>query len=139
MENNRPIKFRALINKRFQNEGKWLYFNLEDLFQDEAIGQYTYNIDSIVHKTICQWTGLVDKKDTPIYEGDIVRYSNLTGDLTLINIVKFEDGTFTLDEAWDDGDHDWRSMENYSKWDMEVIGDIFSNPELLHNDNANEK
>ena len=34
-------------------------------------------------------------------------------------------------EKWKDGTYDWYSLENHYSGDLEVVGNIYENPELL--------
>ena len=79
--------------------------------------------------TVGQFTGLTDKNGQRIFEGDIAKV--LQGKDKDIAYVGFENGAFmlypktgniyerTLWEYW------------YNDWDVEVIGNITDNPELL--------
>lgn len=74
----RQIKFKA---KRLDN-GKWVegYFYAEcgntyiiENRQEESMlnRNITYEVD---HSTVCQFTGLKDTNDVPIFEGDIIDF-----------------------------------------------------------------
>ena len=74
-----------------------------------------------------QCTGLKDKNEKLIYEGDIVRVDSKVyyiDPLTLV--VGFHNGAFMV------GD---RFIDNNSKF-MEIIGNIHENPELLEDNNV---
>ena len=76
---------------------------------------------------LMQSTGLLDKNDREIFEGDLLR------DSESIVIVKFKDGEFIVDYRNMVGE--WRnygSLFSYLKdFEGEVIGDIYQNPELV--------
>lgn len=69
-----------------------------------------------------QWTGLVDKKGKEIYEGDFIQPR-------LRDEVVFERGTFGVHTFIG-----WRPL--YSFEVLEVVGNIYENPELVRKYNA---
>ena len=73
---------------------------------------------------ILQYTGLKDKNGKEIYEGDVVKFSGTVCD-TAICAVEFHEGRFIfrLDEFSHRDIMGWRNVE--------VLGDIYENPELL--------
>lgn len=79
--------------------------------------------------TLCQYTGLTDKKGDNIWKNDICIIENGTLDE--------EDGYFVC--KWDDetaryvldGDGLFIDFDNVDTLDVEVVGNIFDNPELM--------
>ena len=80
---------------------------------------------------LMQFTGLTDKNRKEIYEGDIVRWNAAApgrdADWEIYRVV-FEDASFRCksispEPTWYDGD----TVDG----DLEVIGNIYENPELL--------
>ncbi len=69
-----------------------------------------------------QYTGLEDKNDVEIYEGDI---AVIAGKAWLIKITSYG----ALGSRIDGGMDNW----NITEWadEMEIIGNIYENPELL--------
>jgi hypothetical protein len=66
-----------------------------------------------------QFTGLCDEIGTPVYEGDIIRLSEL-----VVDHIVFRDGQFTLYKALaHEASHFIRNGR--------IIGNIYKNPELL--------
>ena len=127
----REILFRG---KRLDN-GAWETGSLVIVRMDCHDAQY-YIADKMTGyhtpvdpSTVGQYTGLKDKNGKRIFEGDVAKV--LQGKDKDIAYVGFENGAFmlypktgniyerTLWEYW------------YNDWDVEVIGNITDNPELL--------
>ena len=88
------------------------------------------NLWSAIAK-IQQFTVILDENGVEIYEGDIVKYRRgfdvERESRELISYIKFQNGAFGFDMK---GFNDmFMSLENDS--DIEVIGNIFENSELL--------
>jgi len=69
------------------------------------------------------FTGLKDKNGKEIYEGDIV------GEEGIVYLVEFEDGMFEL--AHGTPLIDWIYARERQGLEIEIIGNIHENPELL--------
>lgn len=111
----REIKFRAWDGVDFMTSP----FTLQDI--QNRIVQFTTDVP------IMQYTGLHDKNGKEIYEGDIVKTG--TDKLMVISWSK-KHASFVIDR---DG---WAFVhyfgEAFDSDDCEVIGNIYQNPELIH-------
>ena len=124
----REIKFRGLNSK-----GAWIYgmptYDMKYMFEHESINSVdNYEIDP---KTVGQYTGLKDKNEKEIYEGDIVISKC---DVSVLYVVKFgqymySDACFFLEEISDINP----PLRFFSRGieQTEIIGNIYQNPELL--------
>ena len=96
-------------------------------------------------ETVCQFTGLYDKNGDEIYEGDIVDWTffytsgGLQGvvekDITLRGVIKWGTAGFVF-EVWrnDFENAGWygiASLNFDSTSDIEIVGNIYDNPELV--------
>ena len=79
------IKFKA----KQLNSGKWFYGDLVHIGNRVCIGgdHIKDGITDVDHYTVCQFTGLKDTNDVPIFEGDIIDFDG-EGE------VVFKDGAF---------------------------------------------
>lgn len=112
----REIRFRIwdYHNKKFVEVREWKLFNNWDYYVVELTGHH-----------IQQYTDLKDKNGQDIYEGDLIDYLN---DDEFYEVI-FYFGKFKLEriDGMGCGDFDEQNIQR----NMEVIGNIFENPELL--------
>lgn len=75
---------------------------------------------------LMQYTGLKDKNGVEIYEGDIIKYQFSPNSSAVTKVYyQQEECRFAADDG---GDKGWAL---YDDSDLEVIGDVYKNPELL--------
>jgi uncharacterized phage protein (TIGR01671 family) len=136
----REIKFRA----QDIASNKWLFGDLRHHKDDVCIfEQGGAKGEQVKRETVGQYTGLKDKNDKPIYEGDIVEcvswneyFTNpATGEVMQPfrrkMYVDFRKGGFKMVEPMPYGieAREWDIIYN---GDIEIIGNIHDNPELLN-------
>ena len=150
---NREILFRG---KRVDN-GEWVcgypfpgigQFDSEKWFVTEIQGHgnascsNTYRVDP---STVCQFTGLTDKNGVKIFEGDIIEAQ--TQDTKRLRNAEVRFGEFAdinsdEDECYIgfyivfDGIFTTAGQLKECSNSIEVIGNIFDNPELLEENNT---
>lgn len=112
----REIKFRA-----------WMYRKmLYNVFPTGKNGECYSFISNLYYKcdhNIMQYTGLKDKNGKEIYEGDILEYTTEISSKKTIGKVEFYNGCFVVGRPKD---------YIYIIDNIEIIGNIYENPELLN-------
>jgi uncharacterized phage protein (TIGR01671 family) len=148
----REIKFRG---KRVDN-GEWVYGAVLETSMSGvyiigtkkrtrpsrtgiSIGDIVWQHE-VMPETVGQFTGLHDKSGKEIYEGDIVTaswydYDEPNHDTT--GEVIFAEGWMAY-TIWDEENKIMSELNGQGcyKWDIEVIGNIHENPDLLEVPNA---
>lgn len=138
---NREIVFRG----KSINGGKWLYGYLgeakgkvlQSIYKEKVIFEnlewfntdnfgYVVNDYMVVEETIGQFTGLYDRNQKPIYEGDIVQWEECVADYTFI--------TQKSEVFYSENSASFEPLNEFDYCDFEVIGNIHDNKELLNED-----
>lgn len=122
---------RYLFRGKRIDTGEWVY-GLPSCDEDgeieeiEVWSEDDINFYSVDPSTVCQCTGLKDKNGKLIWENDIVSYCDCTKEDYVISLEQnkacFEYQQYSC------------SMMNFdelSSCEVEVIGNVFDNPELL--------
>lgn len=135
---NREMLFRAKhIHAMDSNEhlnGTWVHGYLSDknYINDKSLeGEFLVD-----ENTICQYTGLTDKNGKKIFEGDIVRYGEICGEVKFglhesnWQICKYNQGFYI--EFPEEGLY--RKELGYYENKVVVIGNIYDSPKLLEDE-----
>jgi len=113
----REIKFRAWIPKPSES---YMYYSIECTTLEEFFSRVEF-----ADYDIMQFTGLKDKNGVDIYEGDIVKTK-----FGSIYNVDFVGGCFILAVK----EIEYYSFTKNIAKQLEVIGNIYENPELIRSD-----
>lgn len=136
MREIREVIFRG---KRMDN-GKWVkgYLYITHIGSHE-IGSYDAEINierltfDVIPETVGQYTGLTDKNGVKIFEGDIVSLVKHDG---LIYKVVYVPCRYELVNS---KGVNCFVLDIYKSENIEVIGNIYDNPELLGGENNGSK
>lgn len=137
----REIQFRGkAINREncyhrteYKN-GEWVYGLVTKLYDEqfENLPAKMTDINGISnieidYKTIGQYTGMLDKNGDKIFEGDIVDFSDRS-DGDGYGVVRYDENETEFEFEYD---NIYRSLGSYYPKNIEVIGNIYDNPEFL--------
>lgn len=134
----REIKFRAKVKHHdpmTNPENGWVEgYYFQDLTQCE-MRHYIFQPPcswEVIPETVGQFTGLLDKNRTEIYEGDII-FSQKCGCRAVLHEIKYniDYAMFIAKPKGWDFDFCQISKDWIDKYGKEVIGNVFDNPELL--------
>lgn len=130
----REIKFRAWDKEK----RKWIYLGMSSMLaitDDGHLRQFYSTDRGLGHKeyenpyVLLQFTGLRDKTGREIYEGDVVK-EVFDEKMRVCEVAWNNEGAaFELDDGtWKGG---LETPEGYELNPLEVIGNIYENPDLL--------
>lgn len=125
----REILFRGKCNEACKYNGQWIegFYGEDDgkpiIVRNTGPG-FGYFCEP---NSIGQYTGLTDKDDRKIFEGDIIK---ICGQHSCFDKVEFLDGLAGF-YAVNDDIHIPAELATLKKNFIEVIGNIYDNPELL--------
>ena len=129
---NRQIIFRG---KRLDN-GEWVYGDLEYNRAKNIARIHTYDNNGeylmqhlVKPDSVGQFTGLTDKNDSPIYDGDIVEAYDLDEELAFMGAVRYAlpDAAFGIDKGTG------ASLEPFEgNMTYKVVGNFHDNIESLN-------
>ncbi|MGQ7595147.1 YopX family protein [Streptococcus suis] len=127
-------KFRG-VSISDNNKGQWMYGNLI------IDGNYAYIVNGVIecndqYITIAEWcpvepktigasTGLFDKNGQEIFEGDVVNIFD-----EKLSKIYFSEGAFCVDVL-----NGGTPLHVYLSEHLELIGNIYENPELVEANN----
>lgn len=122
----REIKFRAWDkeNKKMMKVSSLSLENKEIAVRENR----TYHFFRMKNLELMQYTGLKDKNDKEIYEGDIVVLNNIENDNMCI--VRYEHSSYRL-EGWSLRE----DLSNVEDRFLEVVGNIYESKNLLEENN----
>lgn len=99
---------------------------------------------AVIPETVGQFTGLTDKNGKKIFEGDIVCTRYGTGEICCSGDVQFSHGVYGAEWLGNKKNKSmvggWGQLHNLRRFDddiindIEVIGNIYDNPELLEDE-----
>lgn len=99
------------------------------------LGDYDGVMTCVNPETICQYTGLTDKNGNKIWENDVCYYDDM--DVCVVRFGEYDNNTghkhVGFYTAWRKYKYMFRSDIGFwvKERELEVIGNIFDNPELL--------
>lgn len=139
----REILFRG---KRISN-GKWVkgFYLKSPEFDNQETAVITSDKPRVPHyiskETVGQYTGLTDNNGKKIFEGDIVKFGKYTFQIifSVGSFALYDEQGLMIAKIGGVNDHCYSLMDLYVKccweelwaYDIEVIGNIHDNPELL--------
>lgn len=134
LDNGEWIIGSLIQNPFFKGVRSWISSEQEDKTRLKSISrtQALWNSIEVDSTTICQCTGLKDKNGNLIWENDIVEYRDCTTEHYVI-AYEYDKACFEYQQY----SCSMMNFEELSGCEVEVVGNIFDNPELLESEESN--
>ena len=141
----REIKFRVLIDREMYYQDKYEAYgdNLSsiDICKETITINSFYNYEDVYRfedeeVKLMQYTGVKDKNDKEIYEGDIVLIKLDETSTWHKTVVGFKKGAFIADLI-DKEDYVYIFHHGFTGDDFEIIGNVYENKNLLEENKWN--
>lgn len=129
---------------RFRNVRNQVYTAIIQICDDETKECDIQDLVPVLDETICEFTGLTDKNGNKIFEGDILSFTVFdynNNDIQYKGVVKWSDTEklATRFMIWHDNENEYYGNDgafdfdwvHYQDSEIEIIGNIYDNPELL--------
>ena len=113
---------REVLFRGKTKQDDWVYGQYCELTDGKRIISCIYYKGEIIKKTLGQYTGLTDRNEKKIFEGDIVEYKDEYGKI----VYHDNEAMFVIEfDTW------CTDFDHITGNEIEVIGNIHDNPELL--------
>lgn len=127
----RILKYRAWIKDKHKMEKvSSITFLTNNSYTISTDNLDLYDFYSYAEYVLMEFTGIKDKTGKEVYEGDIVRFYD-DYDEEYITTVVFIDCLGAYGVEWDGFQSSFDDINEYYSKDIEVIGNIYEDPELL--------
>lgn len=135
----REIKFRAWLkeDKKMVNVETMDFTDksIQYLKKSEINNAYILRRESFDDVELMQYTGLTDKNDTGIYEGDIVLVKSGGISTWYRTVIKFKEGGF-IAGLINEENYFYIFNPGFDSDDFKVVGNIYENKNLLEENNG---
>lgn len=127
---------RDILFRGKTKDGDWVEGDLVRIKDGDIVTPYIYYHGEVIKQTVGQFTGLTDKNGKKIFEDDIIQgtiTSAWAKSVIRCEVAYIKDGFYSIEHK--------RNKElithklGFAR-DIEVIGNIHDNPELLEGDNG---
>ncbi|MGG0610969.1 YopX family protein [Bacillus altitudinis] len=121
----REIKFRA-----FEKHSQRMFYNVQSgIYMDPDEFESFNDILGLARYKVMQLSGLKDKNGDEIYEGDFVKIISPYYGQEIIATVRYENSLASF--VFETGEDRGYSRIDASFKDIEVVGNIYEDPDLL--------
>lgn len=125
-------------------ESNWVYGGIYGEASQVFSIIYSYNLDKkflVYSDTVGEYTGLIDRNNTNIFEGDIlqIRYNDVFLSQIVNKMVVWHGNGWCIKQVGNEEYYGYEPLkeENQLLY-AEVIGNIYDNPELLEDKSMDE-